>query len=283
VQRRSLGSFSVAPVGLGAMRLTGPNVFGPPKDRGEAIRVLRAAVAGGVNHIDTAQFYGPDVVNELIRDALHPYPADLVIVSKVGARRDHRGQVLADDESQQLRRAIEANLRTLDVDTLPVVNLRLMRDNESAAFFDDQLAAMVAARDDGLIRAVGLSNIAAAHLLRALQTTEIACVQNLFHLADRASQPVVDECTKRGIAFVPFGSLGIGVNGPRSVVGRQVVGEEAARLGITPAQLALAWALALAPNVLVIPGASSVDHLRENLKACGVKVDDEAMRRLSTL
>ncbi len=134
VPRRSLGQFSVAPVGFGAMRLTGPNVFGPPKDRGEAIRVLRAAVTGGVNHIDTAQFYGPDVVNELIREALHPYPADLVIVSKVGARRDERGRVLMDDEPKQLRAAIEANLRTLAVDTIPVMNLRLMRANEPDAF-----------------------------------------------------------------------------------------------------------------------------------------------------
>jgi pyridoxine 4-dehydrogenase len=283
VQRRSIGPFSVAPVGLGAMRLTGPNVFGPPNDRHAAIRVLRAALAGGVNHIDTAQFYGPDVVNELIREALHPYPTDLVIVSKVGARRDERGRVLVDDEPQQLRRAIEANLRTLAVDALPVVNLRLMRENEPDAFFDDQLAALIEARDEGLIGAVGLSNITLAHLGRAVPTTAIACVQNFFHLADRASQPVLDECSKQGIAFVAVGSLGFGANGPRSVVDQQIVVEEAARLRCTPAQLALAWALALAPNVLVIPGVSSVDHLRENLKASDVAVDDEAMRRLSGL
>jgi pyridoxine 4-dehydrogenase len=283
VQPRSLGPFSVAPVGFGAMRLTGPNVFGPPKDRDEATRVLRAAVTGGVNHIDTAQFYGPDVVNELIREALHPYPADLVIVTKVGARRDGRGRVLVDDEPQQLRGAIEANLRTLAVDTLAVVNLRLMRDNQPDSFFDDQLTAMIAARDAGLIRAVGLSNITIDHLTRALQRIEIACVQNLFHLADRTSQPVLDECTKRGIAFVPFGSLGFGVTGPRSVVGRQTVVEEAARLGLTPAQLALAWALEVAPNVLVIPGASSVDHLHENLEASRVNVDHQAMQRLQAL
>lgn len=245
--------------------------------------MLRAAVAGGVNHIDTAQFYGPAVVNELIRESLQPYPDDLVIVSKVGARRDGRGRVLVDDEPQQLRGAIEANLRTLAVDTLPVVNLRLMRDSAPDAFFDDQLAAMIAARDAGLIRAVGLSNVTLAHLCRASQTTEIACVQNLFHFADRASQPVLDECTKRGIAFVPFGSLGFGVTGPRSVVGQQTVVEEAARLGLSPGQLALAWALALAPNVLVIPGTSSVDHLRENLKASEVLLDNEAMRRLSAI
>jgi aryl-alcohol dehydrogenase-like predicted oxidoreductase len=265
------------------MRLTGPNAFGPPTDLGAAGRVLQTAIADGVNHIDTAQFYGPEVVNELIRDALSPYPADLVIVSKVGARRDGRGRVLADDEPQQLRRSIEANLRTLAVDTLPVVNLRLMRDTGPDTFFDDQLAAMVRARDDGLIGAVGLSNVTVAHLLHALQTTEIACVQNLYHLLDRASQPVLDACMNRDIAFVPFGSLGFGGNGPRSVVGNRAVVEEASRLGLFPAHVALAWALALAPNVLVIPGASSVDHLRENLKASDVSLDDEAMKRLSAL
>ncbi len=148
---------------------------------------------------------------------------------------------------------------------------------------DDQLDAMIAACDAGLIGAIGLSNITLAHLYRALQATEIACVQNLFHLVERVSQPVLDECTKREIAFVPFGSLGFGTKGPRSVVGHEVVVEEAARLEITPAQLTLAWALTFAPNVLVIPGASSVDHLRENLEASGVQLDDAAMRRLSAL
>src|SRR5450432_2863257 len=166
VERRGLGPFVVAPIGFGAMRLTGPNVFGPPGDRREAVRVLREAVARGVNHIDTAQFYGPNVVNELIREALHPYPAELILVSKVGARRDANGGVIADDEPHQLRRAIEANLRTLHVDALPVVNLRLMGNEEPDAFFDDQLAAMISARDDGLINSIGLSNITPAHLLR---------------------------------------------------------------------------------------------------------------------
>src|ERR1700681_4930612 len=150
-ERRGLGPFVVAPIGFGAMRLTGPNVFGPPADRRQAVRVLQEAVARGVNHIDTAQFYGPDVVNELIREALHPYPRELILVSKVGARRDGNGGVVADDAPQQLRGAIEENLRTLKVDALPVVNLRLMRNAEPDPFFDDQLGAMIAARDDGLI------------------------------------------------------------------------------------------------------------------------------------
>jgi aryl-alcohol dehydrogenase-like predicted oxidoreductase len=283
VERRGLGPFSVAPIGFGAMRLTGPNVFGPPRDRREAIRVLREAVERGVNHIDTAQFYGPNIVNELIREALHPYPRELILVSKVGARRDANGRVLADDEPHRLRGAIEANLRTLAVEALPVVNLRLMRNGEPDALFYDQLGAMISARDDGLIHSIGLSNISRAHLLHALQATAIACVQNLFHVTNRASQPVLEECTRRGIAFVPFGSLGFGMAGPDAVLGRREVVEEAARLGVTPAQLVLAWTLALAPNILVIPGASSVDHLRENLAAAAVPLDTRALDRLSAM
>ena len=283
VERRGLGPFLVAPIGFGAMRLTGPNVFGPPRDRREAIRVLQEAVARGVNHIDTAQFYGPNIVNELIREALHPYPRELILVSKVGARRDGNGGVVGDDEPSRFRGAIEANLRTLDVEALPVVNLRLMRNAEPDAFFDDQLGAMIAARDDGLIKSIGLSNITRAHLLRALQVTAIACVQNLCQVTNRESQPVLDECTRRGIAFVPFGSLGFGGTGPHAVLQRREVVEQAARLGVTPAQLVLAWALALAPNVLLIPGASSVDHLRENLAASAVQLDPEAVDRLAAM
>jgi pyridoxine 4-dehydrogenase len=283
VERRGLGPFSVAPIGFGAMRLTGPNVFGPPQDRREALRVLQVAVARGVDHIDTAQFYGPIIVNELIREALHPYPRQLILVSKVGARRDGNGAVLADDEPHQLRRAIEANLRTLDVEALPVVNLRLMRTAEPDAFFDDQLGAMISARHDGLINSIGLSNISRAHLLHALKVTAIACVQNLYHVANRESQPVLEECTRQGIAFVPFGSLGFGVTGPDAVLRRREVVEEAARLGATPAQVVLAWVLALAPNVLLIPGASSVDHLRENLAASTVRLDPGAVDRLSAM
>jgi aryl-alcohol dehydrogenase-like predicted oxidoreductase len=281
VGRRPLGPFSVAPVGFGAMRLTGPNVFGPPKDRRAAIAVLREAVDRGVDHIDTAQFYGPDIVNELIREALHPYPSQLVIVSKVGASRDARGGIFTADAPEQLRHGIEDNLRTLGVDTLPVVNLRLMRASGPDAFFDDQLAAMIAARDEGLIASIGLSNITLEHLLYALRVTDVACVQNAFHLSNRLSQPVLDECTRRRIAFVPFASLGFGVMGPNSVLDSRDVVAVASRLGCTPAQIALAWALDASPNVLVIPGTSSLHHLRENLAASTVRLDAEAVHRLS--
>jgi pyridoxine 4-dehydrogenase len=280
---RTLGPYQVAPIGFGAMRLTGPGVFGPPPDRVGAIAVLREAVDRGVDHIDTAQFYGPEVVNELIREALHPYPPGLVIVSKVGARRNARGDVLRDDEPAQLRRSIEDNLRTLALDQLPVVNLRLMRGGAPDAFFEAQLAAMMQARDDGLIRAIGLSNITRAHLLHALRSTEIACVQNFFNVADRTSQPVLDECARRGIAFVPFAPLGAGSSRAASVLGARAVVEVAARLERTPAQIALAWALEAAPNVLLIPGSSSVTHLHENLAASTVRLDADALEQLERL
>jgi aryl-alcohol dehydrogenase-like predicted oxidoreductase len=283
VERRRLGSFSVAAIGFGAMRLTGPNVFGPPRDRGEALRVLREAVERGVDHIDTAQFYGPDIVNELIHEALHPYTRDLILVSKVGAGRDARGGIFADDEPHRLRAGIEANLRTLQVDALPVVNLRVMRTGGPDAYFDDQLGAMISARDDGLINSIGVSNITRAHLLRALQVTDVACVQNFFHFANRESQPVLDECIPRGIAFVPFGSLGFGATGPDAVLRQHEVVEQAARRGVTSAQIVLAWTLAIAPNMLLIPGTSSVSHLRENLAASRVYLDAEAVARLSAI
>jgi pyridoxine 4-dehydrogenase len=278
---RSLGPFPVSPVGFGAMRLAGPNVFGPPEDRRAAVVLLRDAVDRGVDHIDTAQYYGPEVVNELIREALHPYPPDLVLVSKVGARRDRSGGVLAADEPAQLRRGIEENLQTLGLERLPVVNLRVMRGPEADALFDDQLAAMAAARDDGLIGAIGLSNASLAQLLHAAVSVEIACVQNAFHLLNRSSQPVLDECTRRGIAFVPFAPLGSGQAGPESVLGAPELRRVAGRTGFTPAQVALAWTLAASPSVLLIPGTSSMAHLHENLAASTVHLDAEDLQELA--
>jgi pyridoxine 4-dehydrogenase len=278
--KRSLGPYRVEPVGYGAMRLTGPGVFGPPRDPDEAVLLLREAVDAGVDHIDTAEYYGPHVVNELIRKALHPYRQGLVLVSKVGAIRDGRGGIFAYDEPDRLRGGIEGNLRTLGVDSLPVVNLRLMRGSRPDAFFDDQLASMIAARDDGLIGAIGLSNISLPHLLHAVELTDIACVQNAYHLADRRSQPVLEECTRRGIAFVPFSPLGSGARGVGSALDTQAVQHVAGRLGCTPAQVALAWALTVAPNILLIPGTASRRHLRENLGASTVRLDADAVRDL---
>jgi pyridoxine 4-dehydrogenase len=276
-----LGPATVYRIGFGAMQLPGPGVFGPPPDRDAAIAVLRRAADLGVDHIDTAQFYGPDVANELIRAALHPYPAGLALVSKVGARRDAAGRVLRYDRPDQLRQGIEDNLRSLGVDHLAVVNLRLIDSARPDQLFDDQLGAMVKARDDGLIGGVGLSNVSPGHLRHALGVTGIACVQNLLNLADRRALPVLEECHARGIAFVPFFPLGSGFAGRNPVLGSPPVTETAARLGCTPAQVALAWLLDLRPEVLLIPGTSSIPHLEENMAVANVELDTPARELLS--
>src|ERR1700722_7787717 len=278
-----LGRFSVARIGLGAIQLPGPGAFGPPRDHDAALAVLRKAVELGVNHIDTAQFYGPNVSNELIREALHPYPADLALVSKVGARRDDRGGWVPLADPADFRSDIEANLRTLGVDQLAVVNLRLMDSDGPDGRFDELLSVMIAARDEGLIGGIGLSNVTREHLLRAVQHTEIACVQNAFNPVDRSATPVLDECTARGIAFVPFFSLRSPFAAPDQVLGHKVVQGTAARLGRSPAQIALAWALSVAPNVLLIPGTSSVQHLEENLAVANIELDGETRERLNAI
>jgi pyridoxine 4-dehydrogenase len=227
-RRYVLGTGTVSRVGFGAMQLPGPGVFGPPRDRDAAIAVLRRAAELGVDHIDTAQFYGPGVADELIRAALYPYPPGLALVSKVGARRDESGGVLRYDRPAELRRGIEDNLRSLAVDQLAVVNLRLMDDAQPGQRFDDQLAAMVKARDDGMIGGIGLSNVTTEHLLHALSLTDIASVQNPLNLADLTSMPVLEECQKRGIAFVPFFPLGSAFARRNPVVGSQQVIDTAA-------------------------------------------------------
>jgi pyridoxine 4-dehydrogenase len=274
------GSRQVRRTGYGAMQLAGPDVVGTPDDPATAMAVLRAAVAAGVDHIDTAQYYGPDVVNELIRDALHPYPPGLAIVSKVAVQRDRSGAVLPYDEPDQLRAGIETNLRGLKLDQLTAVNLRLPGHSRVGARFDDQLAAMVQARDDGLIAGVGLSNVSLEQLRHALDGTDIVCVQNLFHLADRRDAPVLAECLDRAIAYVPFCPLGWPRGAANPVLTSRVVITTAARLGTTPPQVALRWLLHLAPNVLLIPGTASLAHLKDNLAAEDVLLDDQALRDL---
>ncbi|OBK19772.1 oxidoreductase [Mycobacterium asiaticum] len=279
-----LGRYSVARIGFGAMQLPGPNVMGPPRDHDEAIAVLRRAVEFGVNHIDTAQFYGPNVANELIREALYPYPENLALVSKVGGRRDDQGAWLALSDPADLRRDLEANLRTLGVDQLAAVNLRLFESEAPDQLFDDQLAALIAARDDGLIGGIGLSEITVEHLRHALEGTEIVCVQNAFNLVHRASTPVLDECVSRGIAFVPFFPLGAAFTGPNNpVLGNELVRSTAETLGRTPAQIALAWTLSVAPNVLLIPGTSSVRHLDENLAVADIELDEDTRAQLDAV
>jgi len=269
----ALGRMRVRRSGYGAMQLAGQFAARTPPDRESAIGVLQAAVAAGVDHIDTAQYYGPGTVNALIRDALYPYPDQLAIVSKVAAGRDG-------SSAAYLRAGIVDNLRALGVGQLAAVNLRLPGDGRVDASFDDQLAAMVAARDEGLIAGIGLSNISLEQLQHAVAGTEIVCVQNLFHLADRTAAPLLYACLSRGIAFVPFCPLGWprGLDNP--VLTSPVVIQTAARLGATPPQVALQWLLQLAPNVLLIPGTGSLSHLRENLAAEAVTLDDLALRDL---
>jgi pyridoxine 4-dehydrogenase len=290
MERFNLGPFSVARIGFGAMQLAGPGVFGPPRDRGEALAVLRRAVELGVDHIDTAQFYGPNVANELIREALYPYPDDLAIVSKVGGARDDKGGWVPAQEPDQLRRGIEDNLRSIGVDHLAAVNLRVLDSDAAEADevgplrpeqFERQLATMIQAQDEGLIRGIGLSNVTREHLMFALERTEIVCVQNAFNLIERSSQPLLEECTARGIAFVPFFPLGSGFAADNPVLGNDVVRRTAERLGRTPAQIALAWTLTAAPNVLLIPGTSSVRHLEENMAVADINLDDDTRQQLN--
>jgi pyridoxine 4-dehydrogenase len=277
----ALGPWQVNRLGYGAMQLAGDNVFGPPRDRDEALRVLRAAVDSGINHIDTAQYYGPRVVNELIREALYPYPSDLAIVSKVAARRDDSGAVLPYDDPDQLRAGIEENLTTLGVERLAAVNLRLMDGSTPGTRFDAQLAALVAARDEGLIEGIGLSNISRDHLLRAIAQTEIVCVQNLFNLVDQHSLDVLEECRLRGIAFVPFCPLGWPRGARNAILTSPALSGLGTRLGATPSQIALVWLLDLAPNILLIPGTRTRQHLAENIHAASVQLDDAAHAELA--
>ena len=278
----ALGPRRVHRTGYGAMQLVGDGVFGPPRDRAEALRVLRAAVTAGVDHIDTAQYYGPGTVNQLIREALHPYPEGLAIVSKVAARRDTGGASLRIDDPQELRQGIEDNLTTLGTGRLAAVNLRVMDPSETPGNrFDAQLAALIQARDEGLIDGIGISNVSRQHLLRAVAQTDIVCVQNLFNLADQRSLDVLTECVARNIAFVPFCPLGSPGEDRQRLLTDPVLAAVAVRLGATPAQVTLAWLLDLAPNILLIPGTRTRDHLAENLGAADVRLDDAARAELS--
>lgn len=272
-----IGQYTVNRVGFGAMQLPGPGVFGPPRDHDQAIAVLQRAVELGVDHIDTAQFYGPDVANQLIREALHPYPENLALVSKVGARRDEQGAWIPAGHPDELRSDIEQNLRELGVDQLAAVNLRIHNSDDPSApdevdreTFDRQLSTMIAARDEGLIAGIGLSSVTLGLVQHALQRTEIVTVQNAYNLADRSSQPVLDFCTEHDIAFVPFFPLGSAFSSDNPVLGNAAIKQAASDLGRTPAQIALAWTLAAAPNVLLIPGTSSVAHLEENLAVADI-------------
>ncbi|MCU1537424.1 MAG: pdxI [Humibacillus sp.] len=279
-----LADRTVRRVGFGAMQLPGPGVMGPPRDRDEALRVLRRAVELGVDHIDTAQFYGPDVSNELIREALHPYAADLALVTKVGARRDAEGAWLAAQKPADLRADVEANLRSLDVERLTAVNLRRMDEHAEGAggvALEDQVAELAALRDEGKIAGVGLSTVSAADLVAAQAITEIVCVQNPFSLVDQSDTEVLELCTAAGIAYVPYFPLGSAFPHLPKVVDQPAVQAVAARHGVPAARVGLAWLLARADNVLLIPGTSSVAHLEENMAVGELVLTDDDLTVLT--
>jgi pyridoxine 4-dehydrogenase len=263
----SLGERSVKRMGYGAMQLAGPGVFGPPKDRNAALAVLREAVATGVDHIDTSDYYGPHVTNQLVREALRPYPESLVIVTKVGAVRGADASWIPAQSPAELTRAVHDNLRNLGVDALDVVNLRVMGDVHAPTegSIEEQFTALAELQRQGLIRHLGLSNVTSAQVAEAQRVAPVVCVQNHYNLVHRHDDPLIDELGRKEIAYVPFFPLG-GFTPLQSAMLSTV----AQRLDATPMQVALAWLLARAPNILLIPGTSSLKHLRENLAAAGV-------------
>ena len=275
-----LAGRTVKRMGYGAMQLAGPNVFGPPKDRDAAIAVLREAIASGVDHIDTSDFYGPHVTNQIIREALHPYPDDLVIVTKVGAVRGDDGAWLAATDPKDIERGVHDNLRNLGLDTLEVVNMRIMGKIHGPAegSIAREVEALAGLQRQGLVRHIGLSNVTSTQVAEAQGIAEIVCVQNHYNLVQREDDALVDELAAKGIAYVPFFPLG-GFT-PIQSSGLSKVAES---IGATPMQVALAWLLHRSPNILLIPGTSSVGHLRENLKAGQLKLSEAVLAELDTI
>jgi pyridoxine 4-dehydrogenase len=267
-------------MGYGAMQLAGPGVFGPPKNRDAALAVLREAVAQGVNHIDTSDFYGPHITNQLIREALHPYPADLVIVTKLGAVRGSDGAWLAAQEPQDLERGVQDNLRNLGLDALEVVNMRLMGDVHapSEGSIEKQITALAELQQRGLIRHIGLSNATPAQVAEAQRIAKIVCVQNHYNLVHRTDDALIDQLADKGIAYVPFFPLG-----GFTPIQSSALTDIAQTIGATPMQVALAWLLQRAPNILLIPGTSSVAHLRENLAAASLTLSGEILAKLDAI
>jgi aryl-alcohol dehydrogenase-like predicted oxidoreductase len=273
-----LGDRVVGRMGYGAMQLAGPGVFGPPRDHAAALAVLRAAVAAGVNHIDTSDFYGPHVVNRLIHEALHPYPDDLVIVTKIGARRGPAAEWMPAFSAEALTAAVHDNLRNLAVDVLEVVNLRAMfsAHGPAAGSIAAPLAALAELQRQGKVKHIGLSNVTPAQIAEGRRICEIVCVQNHFNLAHREDDALIDRLAADGMAYVPFFPLG-GFSPLQSAA----LSDVAAGLGVTPMQVALAWLLRRSPNILLIPGTSSIAHLHENLAAADLVLPDAALRSLA--
>ena len=275
-----LGSFTVKRMGYGAMQLAGPGVFGPPRDADTARAVLREAIAQGVNHIDTSDYYGPFVVNELIKDALAPYPDDLVLVTKIGARRDDAGHWLPAFSRAEMTAAVHDNLQRLGLEQLDLVNLRLMFSAHGPAegSLEEPLTILAGLQQQGLIRHLGVSNVTPAQVVQARSIAEIVCVQNAYNIAQRADDALIDELGGAGIAYVPFFPLG-GFS-PLQSATLSAVADEA---GGTPMQVALAWLLHRAPNILLIPGTSSLGHLQQNLAAADLVLSADAIERLDAI
>jgi aryl-alcohol dehydrogenase-like predicted oxidoreductase len=275
-----LGSRTVRRLGYGAMQLAGPGVFGPPPDHEAALAVLREALALGVDHIDTSDFYGPHITNQLIREALHPYPEGLTIVTKIGARRDDKANWLPADSKQELEQAVHDNLRNLGLEQLDVVNFRAMFDVHGPAegSIARQVEALAELRERGLVRHIGLSNVTMRQVEEAQRIVPVACVQNMYNLVQRQDDAMIDALARQGIAYVPFFPLG-GFS-PLQSEGLSAV---ARRLGATPMQVAIAWLLRRSPNILLISGTKSVGHLRENLAAAGLVLDEEARAALERI
>ncbi|ACA93110.1 MULTISPECIES: aldo/keto reductase family oxidoreductase [Burkholderia cepacia complex] len=273
-----LGDRHVRRIGYGAMQLAGPGVFGPPKDREAALNVLREAVESGVDHLDTSDFYGPHVTNQLIRDALHPYRDDLVIVTKIGARRGDDASWLPAFAPDELERAVHDNLRNLGLDVLDVVNLRIMFDTHGPAegSIEAPLATLAELQRRGLVRHIGLSNVTPAQVAQGRRICDIVCVQNHYNIAHRGDDALIDTLARDGIAYVPYFPLG-----GFSPLQSSTLSGVAARLGATPMQVALAWLLRRAPNLLLIPGTSSVAHLRENLASADLDLPADALAALN--
>jgi aryl-alcohol dehydrogenase-like predicted oxidoreductase len=273
----TFGDHSVKRLGYGAMQLAGPGVFGPPRDRDEALAVLREAVDSGVNHIDTSDYYGPHVTNQIIREALHPYPDDLVIVTKIGARRGDDGSWIRASSAEELTQAVHDNLRNLGLDVLDVVNFRCMFDSHGPADgpIEAQLTAVAELQRQGLVRHIGISNATPAQVAEARRIAEIVCVQNQYNLVHRDDDALIDDLARDGIAYVPFFPLG-GFSRLQS----STLSNVADRLGATPMQAALAWLLRRSPNILLIPGTSSLAHLRENLAAAELVLPEDAIDEL---
>ena len=271
-----LGDVPVKRLGYGAMRLSGPGIFGPPRDRKTAVAVLREAVSSGVNHIDTSDYYGPHITNQLIREALHPYPDDLVIVTKIGARRGADGSWLPASSPAELSQGVHDNLRNLSLDELDVVNLRNMLGSEAS--IEPPLTALADLQRQGLVRHIGLSNVTPAQIAEGRRICEIVCVQNQYNVAYRHDDALIDRLAGDRIAYVPFFPLG-GFTPLQS----STLSDVADSLGATPTQVALAWLLRRAQHILLIPGTSSLAHLRENLAAAELNLPDEVRQRLDGL